>query len=80
MADINERWNVFAVIGFALAFVSQLISLVFCIIALSKIQKTGERGRGLAIAGVIIDIVLIITVILLLAFGVIPIEQINTML
>ena len=54
------RYNVLAIVGFILAFVFSLAGLIVSLIALSQIKKTGERGRGLAIAGVIISIVSII--------------------
>ena len=59
-AGTAAGYNVLAIIGFILAFVFNIAGLVVSLIALSKIKKTGERGRGLAIAGVIISIVSII--------------------
>jgi hypothetical protein len=45
-----------AVIGFILSiFGIVLISVILCIVALTKIPKTGERGKGLAIAGLVIS-------------------------
>ena len=54
------RYNVLAIVGFILAFVFALAGLVVSIIALSQIKKTGERGRGLAIAGIIIGLLSIV--------------------
>ncbi|MCA5924050.1 MULTISPECIES: DUF4190 domain-containing protein [Curtobacterium] len=51
----SDRFNVMAIVGFILAFVVNIAGLVVSIIALSQIKKTGERGRGLALAGVIIS-------------------------
>ena len=59
-AGTAAGYNVLAIVGFILAFVFNIAGLVVSLIALSKIKKTGERGRGLAIAGVIISIVSII--------------------
>lgn len=46
-----------------------LVGVVLGHIALSQIRRTGERGRGMALAGVIIGWVAIgLTVLLILAF------------
>ncbi|WNY33058.1 DUF4190 domain-containing protein [Curtobacterium flaccumfaciens] len=55
MQPSSDRFNVMAIVGFVLAFVVNIAGLVVSIIALSQIKKTGERGRGLALAGVIIS-------------------------
>ncbi|MDM7888794.1 DUF4190 domain-containing protein [Curtobacterium sp. RHCJP20] len=54
-APATERYNVLAIVGFILAFVVNIAGLVVSIIALSQVKRTGERGRGLALAGVIIS-------------------------
>ena len=50
----NERWNVLAIVGFVLAFVVSLGAVICGHIALSQIKRTGEKGRGLALAAVIL--------------------------
>ncbi|MFJ7289549.1 DUF4190 domain-containing protein [Curtobacterium sp. AB451] len=54
-APASDRYSVLAIVGFILAFVVNIAGLVVSIIALTQIKKTGERGRGLALAGVIIS-------------------------
>jgi hypothetical protein len=45
-----------AVIGFILSILSVvLISVILCIVALTRIPKYGQKGKGLAIAGLIIS-------------------------
>ena len=44
-----------AIIGFILSFIFAPAGLIACIRALKKIKKTGEGGKGLAIAGIIIS-------------------------
>ncbi|GAA3567455.1 DUF4190 domain-containing protein [Kribbella ginsengisoli] len=45
-----------AIIGFILSiFGIVLFSIILCIVALSQIPKRGQRGKGLAIAGLIIS-------------------------
>ncbi|WP_375387342.1 DUF4190 domain-containing protein [uncultured Amnibacterium sp.] len=50
----TERWNVLAIVGFVLAFVVSLGAVICGHIALSQIKRTGEKGRGLALAAVIL--------------------------
>lgn len=54
-APSTDRYNVLAIVGFILAFVVNIAGLVVSIIALSQVKRTGERGRGLALAGIIIS-------------------------
>ncbi len=54
-APASDRFNVLAIVGFILAFVINIAGLVVSIIALSQVKRTGERGRGLALAGIIIS-------------------------
>jgi hypothetical protein len=50
-----EKWNVLSIVGFVLSLVGfSVISVILGFIGLSQIKKTGERGRGLAIAAIII--------------------------
>lgn len=46
--------NTLAVVGFVLSFFFSVPGIVCGHIALSQIKRTGERGRGLAIAGLVI--------------------------
>lgn len=48
------KTNTLAIVGFILAFVINIAGVVVSIIALNQIKQTGEKGRGLAIAGIII--------------------------
>lgn len=51
--------NALAVIGFVLAFVFCPAGLVVSLIALRSTSRTGERGKGLAIAGTVVSLVFI---------------------
>jgi hypothetical protein len=63
-APVAQKTNVLAIVGFILAFFVSVAGIIVSAIALGQIKKTGEGGRGLAIAGVIIGIVgVIITII-----------------
>lgn len=54
VAPTTDRLNTMSIAGFVLAFVVNIVGLVVSIIALAQIRRTGERGRGLAIAGVVV--------------------------
>ena len=60
-------------VGFILAFFVSLGGLIVSIIALGQIKRTGERGRGLALAGAIIGglslLIGIISVIVIIAIA-----------
>ncbi|GAB2528025.1 DUF4190 domain-containing protein [Paramicrobacterium agarici] len=68
----QEKYNVMAIVGFILAFIVNIVGAILSFVALSQIKKTGEKGRGLAIAGVIIGlaslVITIIYIIIVVAF------------
>lgn len=55
MAD-SERTNGMAIAGFVLSLIFAPLGIVFSAIALGQIKKTGQRGYGFAIAGLVIGI------------------------
>jgi hypothetical protein len=46
--------------GWICLFIGALLGVIFGFIALSQIKRTGQRGRGMAIAGIVIGTVLIV--------------------
>lgn len=53
-----EKWNVLSIVAFVLSIVGfNVIAIILGFIGLSQVKKTGERGRGLAIAAIIIGFV-----------------------
>jgi ABC-type spermidine/putrescine transport system permease subunit II len=74
----QQRFNTLSIVAFVLAFVVSLGAVICGHIALSQIKRTGERGRGLAIAalvlgylGILLGIVYAVAIIGLLAGGVV---------
>lgn len=64
---MKKRWNGFAVAGFVLSFFSGLLGLIFSIIGVNNASKYDDKGKGLAIAGIIISCIdLIIELILII--------------
>ena len=54
---VGPRTNTLAIVGFILAFFVSVGAVICSHIALSQIKRTGEGGRGLAIAGLVIGYV-----------------------
>ncbi|WEO76712.1 DUF4190 domain-containing protein [Cryobacterium sp. SO2] len=52
-----DKYNVLAIISLVSAFFVSLAAIICGHIALSQIKKTGEKGRGLAIAGLVLGYV-----------------------
>ena len=50
----EDKYNVLAIISLVSAFFVSLAAVICGHIALSQIKKTGEKGRGLAIAGLVL--------------------------
>ncbi|GAA1960035.1 DUF4190 domain-containing protein [Agromyces allii] len=62
----SEKWNVLSIVGFVLSIIGfNVVAIVLGFIGLSQVKKTGERGRGLALAAVIIGFASIVLGIIL---------------
>lgn len=67
MAKIyKQKKNDFAILGLVFSILFGLPGLIFSIIGLNQIKKTGQEGKGMCIAGIIIYIVRIVLSILLI--------------
>ncbi|MGO4691394.1 DUF4190 domain-containing protein [Glaciibacter sp. 2TAF33] len=51
------KYNVLAIVSLVSAFFISLVAIITGHIALGQIKKTGEQGRGLAIAGLVLGYV-----------------------
>jgi hypothetical protein len=57
----TEKWNVLSIVAFVIVFFGfSIVSIILGFIGLNQIKKTGERGRGLALAAIIIGFVSIV--------------------
>lgn len=56
IAPVSEKSpaNGFAIAGFVLSFLGGLLGLIFSILGIVKAPSYGGRGKGLAIAGLVI--------------------------
>ncbi|ACL28759.1 putative membrane protein [Bifidobacterium animalis subsp. lactis AD011] len=51
-------WNGLCIAGFVCSFLVPIVGLILSIIALTQINRTGEKSRGMAIAGIVISVVI----------------------
>ena len=66
----SDKFNVLAIVGFIAAFFVSIVGIVLGFIALSQIKRTGEKGRGLALAAIIIGFAAIaLTIISFIVLG-----------
>ena len=63
MKIYKNKKNDFAILGLVFSIFAGIPGLVFSIIGLNQIKKTGQEGKGMCIAGIVISIVRIILVI-----------------
>jgi len=61
--------NVLSIIAIIGAFVVPIVGIIVGFISLGQIKKTGENGRGLALAGVILGFVFTVLYLLLILLG-----------
>ena len=61
----SNSWNGLAIAGFVLSFFSTIIGLILSIIAYKQVKETGEKGKELALAGIIISSVAIVIAIII---------------
>ncbi len=51
-----QRWNMLCIVGFILSFLVAPAGLICSIIAVIQINRSGEKSKGLAIAGIIVSV------------------------
>ena len=64
-APNGQKTNVLAIVSLVSSFFISIVGIITGHIALSQIKKTGEKGRGLALAGVIIGLAVTVLYIIL---------------
>lgn len=70
-AATGPRTNTLAIISLVLAFFISLGAVICGHIALSQIKKTGENGRGLALAGLVLGYIGLVVGFLAVIFAVV---------
>lgn len=69
-----QRWNTLCIVGFILSFLIAPAGLICSIIAVIQINKSGEKSKGMAVAGIIISAFNLLIGILLVVLFVIGIS------
>lgn len=65
----QDRWNGMAIAGFVCSFLFSIVGLVLSIIGYNQTKKTGEKGKELAVAGIIISgLSIVMTIVMIIAF------------
>jgi cytochrome c biogenesis protein CcdA len=59
--EIKKQFNIFAIIGFVMSFLSwfSILGIAFCIIGIIEAKRKNQKGRTLAIVGLIIGIIVL---------------------
>ena len=71
----QDRWNGMAIAGFVCSFIFSIAGLVLSIIGYNQTKKTGEKGKELALAGIIISgLSIVMTIVMIIAFVVIGVS------
>jgi hypothetical protein len=52
-----QKWNALCIVGFVLAFLAPIFGLVLSIVSLIQINRTGEKSKSMATAGIIVSAV-----------------------
>jgi hypothetical protein len=55
---VSDKTNILSIIGLVSAFFIPLVGLVLSIIGLVQINKRGEKGKGLAISGIVASVLI----------------------
>ena len=65
----QAKTNTMALVGFILSFFLGFVGSILCFVGLEEIKRTGDQGRELAIAGIIIGLApLVLSLVLLIVF------------
>lgn len=67
----RHEWNAMAITGFVLSFFGGLVGLILSLVGLNQIKRTHERGRSLAVAGIIIGVLMTVTLFVASIWGVV---------
>ncbi len=71
----QDRWNGMAIAGFVCSFIFSIVGLVLSIIGYNQTKKTGEKGKELALAGIIISgLSIVMTIVMIIACVVIGVS------
>jgi hypothetical protein len=67
----KDNYNGMAIAGGVCSFFFSILGLIFSIIGFNQIKTSGEKGRGLAIAGIAISAASIVLTVIAIVFAII---------
>lgn len=73
----SPKTNTLSVVGLVFAFFIPIIGLICSIVGLSQAKKRGEKGKGFAIAGIIISVIVALLQILTIVLIVVVVNSNN---
>jgi peptidyl-prolyl cis-trans isomerase B (cyclophilin B) len=73
LTPVARKTNVLAIVSLVISILGfNVIAVILGIIALTQVKRSGEGGRGLAIAGIIIGAIsIVVYIILIIVFAVV---------
>lgn len=66
----QNKTNIWCILGLVFAFLFPILGLIFSIVGLSQVKKTGEKGKGLAITGIVLSILPLLLIGIIVAIGI----------
>ena len=61
----NKKTNTLSIIGFIVSIFSLIFGTIICLISLSQIKETNEKGKGFALGGILINVLKVMSIIIL---------------
>ena len=54
---VSNSWSTLSIVGFVFSFLTINVGFILSLIAYLRTKRTGQKGRGFAVAGIIITVV-----------------------
>ena len=54
--DNSDSWNTLSIVGFILSFFTTIVGLILSIVSYRQVKESGEKGKELSIAGIVITV------------------------
>ncbi|WP_437583744.1 DUF4190 domain-containing protein [Paramicrobacterium sp. CJ85] len=67
--EVDAPYSRLAIIAFVMAFVMSFVGGILGLVALSQIARTHERGRGLAIAAIVVGFASLVLYVVMILLG-----------
>jgi len=77
-SSVPQKTNGIAIAALISSFFVSVLGIILGFVALNQIKKSGEQGRGLALAGIIIGFVALGVTILIIILNVVLLSALST--